>query len=196
MNCKDLMRIYRGLADEDFLVLASMIVYLTNKCIGRVRLAKELGITERKARNIIDMLTKKGIIYGSINKCIVDELMRYYVDMVNTRELDNRKITFFKVIDQEIASLIEKHVVDLRDYIILAIKDPHAIEIIGYVDYKGEIHIPGVPVEYYGEYEKLLYTIDLGENTAFIIWRKYRKYYCEASLIYGLYMLCSRHREV
>lgn len=195
MNCKDIIWFYRGLADEDLLVLASLLVYFKNKCIGRIRLSKELGITERMARKIIDKLTREEIVYGSFNKCLRKDLLRLYSDLFQTYTIDHKMLSILKTIDRDIMDLVEKYISDLRDYIVLATNDPHSIEIIGYTNNSSELHIPRIPHDFYTVYKELLKPLGIGNNVFFVLWRKYRRYHFEASIIYGLYMICIKCRE-
>ncbi len=197
MNCREICSLYEELLGSNQLLFTALLVFLENKCIGRVRFSKELGIMERKARNIIAELVDRGIVEDSVEKCIVDEIYRKYHGLFTTIYSKRHYITFLKNITQEIIELINKHVVVLRDYIVLTLQEPCSLEVIGYV-WDRKISIPRVPPKYIEKYISSIPRKYLRDNSVFVIWSKdrYKKYYSETALYYGLYKICSMYREV
>jgi len=188
VNCKVLIELVERVKECYDIALPTITLYLMEKCIGRVNVAKKLRVSERTARKTISRLIEKRILVKSYDTCI-DPSIASSIGEISSIELSSNRFLTILYVEDDILELVDKYTVALRDYVLIMVKDPRALEIIGYYD--GHVIVmPGVPSEYRSQYMKLLENISWRNKSVFIIWRKYRDYFSEASLLYGLYRVC------
>jgi len=192
LSCKVLFNIFKGLSNEPVEELAVLLLYQRYTCLGRVAVAKKLGISERRARSLIDKLNKKGYLAKDLETCINTRSFPYNLSYCSTK-FNNYYLTAFLEANLELLKLVERSITMLRDYIVLASRDPEVLEIVGYTS-EGRIYLPRVPrrmrEKYARKIDKLIPQI-LSTPSLFIVWRSYKPYLSEACLLYSLYRLCT-----
>lgn len=188
ISCDQLIRLIhlkdkRGLKLLD--VIATTLLLLENH--GRVSIAKKLGCTERRARNIIDFL-KRERDYFLILQRVLTQIRR---EELHVKDLDCRPIVYHNLAE-DLVSTIMQNVVELRDYIIIHSGNPDKIEIIGIVK-NGKLEIPGLPLELATRYASLTPSIE-GLTGVVTCWREYNENTDDAIFILSLVDLCRTRR--
>uniref|UniRef100_A0A7C4D7K8 Uncharacterized protein n=2 Tax=Staphylothermus marinus TaxID=2280 RepID=A0A7C4D7K8_STAMA len=189
MKCNKLVELSNLIDLNNLNALTTIYVYISEKCIGRVALSKILGVGEREARSVINYLKNTNILTGREETCINIELIDKYGLKINTVEIGRYNLSLIKIEDRDLINYIMKHIVKLRDHLVIRTQNPYSIEIIGF--YNGFKHvIPGLPNYLYDQYLEILVKQRMSKNTLFILWNQYRKYYCEAYVTNSLYNIC------
>jgi len=197
LNCNNLLALQSVFAGDP-LLLPAVLCFMLNKCLGRARLSRELGISERRARSILEKLIEIGVVESAVDRCISEIFVSKLDFTIHTRTLSGSSstLTIISEIGDEIADLVENSVVAVRDYIVIHTGDPDALEVIGYVDSQGNIVLPRLPEELREKYVGILKYAEISPRSLFVLWRNYRKYFSEASLIKSLSILCSKRSGV
>jgi len=179
--------------DENVLnKLATILIYLDEECVGRKRLEHVLGVTERRARSIIDELVSRKILYRKTATCIDDSFRdRYFLRIL----YGDKGYSMIENVDIELLKTIDRFIHVFRDYLLISLNEPDSIDVIGYYIAGEKVFVfPRVPTEYYRIYIDALKEVHLDKDSILVFWRKYRKYLYEAGVIYSLYKMCSRDR--
>jgi predicted transcriptional regulator len=191
MDCNILSSICSRIRGEDDLTLLSaIIVFLKYNSVGRTRLAKELGVSDRRARSIINTLTEEGFVEDQGFKRVSDRIKKLN-EIITSIKRGGYHITIIINPGKEIIDLVKDHVVELRDYIVISLNNPYAVEVIGY-SRNGALNLPQVPSNYAEHYARILRDI-IVDDAVFVVWRHYRRYYSEASLLLAMYNLCTKY---
>jgi len=193
LECSNLLTL-QSVSAEDPLLLPAILCFVLNKCLGRTRLSRELGIRERRARSILEKLIEMGVVESGVDKCINDSFVNKLGFTIHTRTLSggSSTLTIISEVGDEIADLVKNRVVAVRDYIVIHACDPDALEVIGYVDGQGNIVLPRLPGNLRERYVDVLRYVGISPRSLIVLWRKYKKYFSEASLIRSLSILCSK----
>jgi len=189
--CSKIIELYENIVRDNDIVLALIIAYIEHGCIGRRRLSRILGLTERVARRIIDKLSSIGVLNKDLEICINPGFLNKYIEPIGLKTIDTGeyKLTMINS-DLELFKTIEDHLLDYRDYIVISTGKPDSIYIIGFI-VNGELKIPRTPLEYIEEIKKQIPREVFNGNKVFIVWRNYRKYHSEASLLKATYKICT-----
>lgn len=158
--------------------------------LGRLSIARRLGLSERRVRASVDRLRRGGIVevdpvagvYGS-------ERMPAALRSVKCKRTS--KFLVSAVIDPcaDLLEAIENHVVDIRDDFMLTVGSK-AVELIGYTS-GGRLHAPHVPEELLKGYDLEVRSTAPEDSIVFLLKRDSPLYYCPAVLL-PLYRQCKR----
>jgi len=195
LTCSELQDLYE-LLEGNLLLVAGTLCFIANKCIGRVHLSRELSISEREARNLLEELIRKGIVEDAIEKCVSESFISKLNFKIYSSELPDRVVTMILAVSEDLLHMLERHVVALRDLVVINVGDPTALEVIGYVDKRGRLLLPKVPTNYRRKYVEAIRELTIPSNTIFVFWTKYRRYYSEAALLISLATLCAKYSGV
>ncbi|MEM4809162.1 MAG: hypothetical protein QW249_01400 [Desulfurococcaceae archaeon] len=189
IKCDDL----KGLLDESLNrhglnPVLTLAVALASKYegMGRVGLSRYLSLRERQVRHIIDFLKK-----GNKN---LSRTISNVIDMLSIQVIGvhgEKAIVMYKELGIDIIELVSKHVVYLRDFIVIFSANPSKVEAIGVVS-ENKVSYPGMPpdieIHYVKPVEKAVF-----EGNGIVIWfNNYRRYLDDAVIIASISMLCSR----
>ncbi|WP_440059205.1 hypothetical protein ACSU1N_05310 [Thermogladius sp. 4427co] len=141
LSCEDLLEIERLLL-EGFVgknideVLPVVSLYLRDK-IGRISIAKKLGLPERSVRNIVDTMKK----FDEHKISVLESLL----NKINYSVIIHGKInaTVYSGLDKNLLENITKRIVLFRDLLIIRLQDLARLYLIGVkID---KLVFPGVP---------------------------------------------------
>ncbi len=165
---------------------AVMVLYCEEKCLGRIKASRILGLPERLIRRILDeLVTKDLLVRNGKNTCISEKVL---VILPRIHRVKHGKywITSYNVVDTRVLKNIKEHVTGFRDLLLLHTGDPRAFEVIGVMD--GELVFPGVPDELSHRYSELISNTRIMKNREpgiVIVWNNYKPF------IYDGYVLDS-----
>lgn len=162
----------------------SVLLGIYKENIGRVAISKMTGMTERRVRNIKNAYSK--ICDKHCEKKLEDLLGKLSFMKENKNE---KKIIAIYPLSSDLLRIIETKIVYFRDLIVIEIKKPGALEVIGIV-INEEIRVPGLPIELLKEYIDMAKNMNIPKNSIFTIWNTYRGLTTEATLIHAITNLC------
>lgn len=191
ITCREISSIFSKLNPEKFVEEASILLpFIEERCIGRKALITKTGFSERKVRGIVDSLINRGILTKNNETCVDNGIYASLKEVKITRwELNgNYVVNTLCCFEPQFLELLSRFIVQLRDSIVIDLKDPWAFEVIG-IYYRGNLILPGVPNEAALQYIDLLKGPFL-DGSIVILWRRFKKYLCEATVLHGLMKIC------
>ena len=158
---------------------------------GRVALSRLTGLTERRVRSIKESLEKKCL---NQNKECAQSLMSTLNKLKVTRtRIDDKTLIYIHPLHNELLSIAESRIVYLRDLVVIQLRTPGSLEIIG-LKINNEYRIPGLPQQLSELYINKVSSTTVPDNSLFTLWSSYKELIGEAALINALAILCEQSR--
>ena len=163
--------------------------------IGRISIAKLLGLTERRVRTAVEQLRRTGLV-GVEQPAGVYALpsMPEESKLIDCRWLDDGSLLALAgPAASDLLRVIEEHVVQVRDEIVLAAEEP-CVTLIGFISDEG-VTAPRVPVQVLRGYADRILSAAAGTAgpTAFALLRRGCPLRCCAAFPYALYRVCTMY---
>lgn len=154
---------------------------------GRVAISRLTRLTERRVRNIRESLEKKCIRQS--NEC-AQKLMSFLNELIITRvRINDKTLVSIHPLQNELLKIAESRIVYLRDLVIIEIKTPGSLEVIG-LKINDTYVIPGLPQQLADLYIDKVSRATVPNNSLFTLWASYKELIVEASLLNALAILC------
>ncbi|RUM46653.1 MAG: hypothetical protein DSY37_04700 [Hyperthermus sp.] len=143
-GAKEHIRVFYSSLSEDRVldVLSILIAAKYEAPIGRPRLARLLGIGERRIRNLINLLKKRGFISQTRGGIMLSTSGLRLLEDVYFNET-TRGFTCCLLAGGEFTSIVRENVVSIRDWITISLADPQALILIAILE--DVLYAPGVP---------------------------------------------------
>lgn len=173
-----------GNNEEKIYSLALILVLRDQPLIGRRRLSKILGLSERRVRTLIEKLIKHKMIEKNMYALQLSANTIKLLENINIKRITNKyKISMISIIPN-LCSILEEKIMVFRDYLVINIKDPNSIEVIC-CRTNSNIVIPRVPEYLKKKYEEIInrYVSSTKQDELIIFWRNYRPFLYDASVL-------------
>ncbi len=163
--------------------------------IGRHGLSRELDISERRARTLLEWLKNQKLI--DVHKAAgaevkKDELTTNLLDGMLCLYKSDYTLALINNASKDVMDLIVNHILTARDEIVLSIGDPSILEMIGYV-HGEDLIAPGMPNHMMNTYRELVRGI---KGKALIAIYRGRCPRCCAALMYTIYAICKKYNRI
>ncbi len=173
-----------GNNEEKIYSLALILALRDQPLIGRRRLSKILGLSERRVRTLIEKLIKHKMIEKNIYALKLSANTIKLLENIDIKRITNKyKISMISVIPN-LCSILEEKIMVFRDYLVINIKDPNSIEVIC-CRTNSNIIIPRVPEYLKKKYREIInkHVSSTKQDELIIFWRKYRPFLYDASVL-------------
>jgi len=173
-----------GNNEEKIYSLALILVLRDQPLIGRRRLSKILGLSERRVRTLIEKLIKHKMIEKNMYALKLSANTIKLLENINIKRITNKyKISMISIIPN-LCSILEEKIMVFRDHLVINIKDPNSIEVIC-CQTNSNIIIPRVPEYLKKKYEKIInkYVSSTRQDELIIFWKNYQPYLYDASVL-------------
>ncbi len=173
-----------GNNEEKIYSLALILVLRDQPLIGRRRLSKILGLSERRVRTLIEKLIKHKMIEKNIYALKLSANTIKLLENIDIKRITNKyKISMISVIPN-LCSILEEKIMVFRDHLVINIKDPNSIEVIC-CRTNSNITIPRVPEYLKKKYEEIInkHVSSTKQDELIIFWRNYRPFLYDASVL-------------
>jgi len=173
-----------GNNEEKIYSLALILVLRDQPLIGRRRLSKILGLSERRVRTLIEKLIKHKMIEKNMYALKLSANMIKLLENINIKRITNKhKISMISIIPN-LCSILEEKIMVFRDHLVINIKDPNSIEVIC-CQTNSNIIIPRVPEYLKKKYEEIInkYVSSTRQDELIIFWKNYQPYLYDASVL-------------
>ncbi|MCD6196242.1 MAG: hypothetical protein J7J82_05615 [Staphylothermus sp.] len=173
-----------GNNEEKIYSLALILVLRDQPLIGRRRLSKILGLSERRVRTLIEKLIKHKMIEKNVYALKLSANTIKLLENINIKRITNKyKISMISIIPN-LCSILEEKIMVFRDHLVINIKDPNSIEVIC-CQTNSNIIIPRVPEYLKKKYEKIInkYVSSTRQDELIIFWKNYQPYLYDASVL-------------
>ena len=178
-----------GNNEEKTYSLALILVLKEQPLIGRIRLSKILGLSERKVRTLIEKLAKQGVVEKKTYALRLSQNIAKLLEEINIhRIIDEQNVLLINEIPN-LCILLENKIVSFRDYLVINIKDPESIEVVCCRS-GSNIIIPRVPENLKKKYIELInrYISEPKYDELIIFWKKYKPFLYDASILLTLHV--------
>jgi hypothetical protein len=193
IGCSDLVAMKKILGDlwgEPAEALAIAIGAL-RESYGRVALSRLTGLTERRVRSIKESLEKKCL--NQSKECAQSLMITLNKLKVTRTRIDDKTLICIHPLHDELLSIAESRIVYLRDLVVIQLRTPGSLEIIG-LKINNEYRIPGLPQQLSEQYINKVSSTAVPDNSLFTLWSNYKELIGEAALINALAILCEQLR--
>ncbi len=173
-----------GNTEEKIYSLALILVLRDQPLIGRRRLSKILGLSERKVRTLIEKLAKQKMIERNMYALRLSAYISKLLENISIKRITNEhKILMISEIPG-LCSILEEKIMDFRDHLVINIKNPDSIEVIC-CRTNSSIIIPRVPEYLKKTYEEIInkYVSSIKQDELIIFWRNYQPFLYDASVL-------------
>lgn len=173
-----------GNNEEKTYSLALILVLRDQPLIGRRRLSKILGLSERKVRTLIEKLAKHKMIEKDMYALKLSINTIKLLENISIKRIINEyKILMISEIPS-LCSILEEKIMNFRDHLVINIKNPDSIEVIC-CRTNSNIIIPRVPEYLKKKYEEIInkYVSSTKQDELIIFWRNYQPFLYDASVL-------------
>ncbi len=173
-----------GNNEEKIYSLALILVLRDQPLIGRRRLSKILGLSERRVRTLIEKLIKHKMIEKNMYALQLSANTIKLLENIDIKRITNKyKISMISIIPN-LCSILEEKIMVFRDHLVINIKDPNSIEVIC-CRTNSNIIIPRVPEYLKKKYEEIInkHVSSTKQDELIIFWRNYRPFLYDASVL-------------
>ncbi|HIQ23585.1 MAG TPA: hypothetical protein EYH50_00880 [Pyrodictium delaneyi] len=145
----------RELPSRDLIDYVSvLLVVKKHGPIGRPSLSRILGLGDKRTRNILARLRATGLIESSRAGAVVTEAAAKLFEGVDCLHRDSYTIAVLPCSNWG-SEFVARNVIALRDAIVIALSDPHVLEVIGWLD-ADSLVLPGVTASIAEKYKTLI----------------------------------------
>lgn len=155
--------------------------------LGRVAISKLAGLTERRARRIKEAIEKR----CSERREECERLLLRTLDGLTFRREDSngRTVLFVFPLAVDLLKRVESKVVYFRDLVVINVRAPGALEVIGLM-LGGEPLVPGLPPDIALKFVEEVRRLGPPRDGLFTFWNSYRELLTEAAVLRALIALC------
>ncbi len=158
--------------------------------LGRISASKRLGLSERRVRNLITKLKEQGLIkVDQVAGAYPTDLMPETLRRLDCARRGEDLVAILAPISHQLATLVDRHVVVLRDEIVLSIGSTR-LKLIALKEDEN-IYAPRTPQDLASQYLSGL--PNTGGRALIILFEKECTDYCCAASLYALYRLCTMY---
>ncbi len=183
MRCREeierVLSVLRGSRYSISELLAVLLVVKTMEPVGRIILSNILGMGDKKARNIIRELRRRGVIRVTHAGSTISNDFANLLDSIKCITRENYTISILP------CSIEEANIIRLRDELVLLLGAPDVLIAIGY-SRSGSVDFPGIPSLYKDKLTDLVRGLWGHGEEAIAIFSKPGCYMCCSSFLQAL----------